>query len=66
MNFTQAACKGRTDLFFAPHNERPKARDRRTTAAIALCKTCPLAEACAEYAKANGEQFGIWGGLIFG
>lgn len=66
MDFTQATCKGRTDLFFAPHNERPNARIRRESAAIALCKVCPLASECAEYAQANNEQFGIWGGLIFG
>lgn len=64
MNFDNAACKGQTHLFFAPHNERPRARDRRVTAAVALCKTCPLATACAEYAQANKEEYGIWGGVV--
>lgn len=66
MDTTNAACKGNTHLFFAPHNERPGARERREAAAVALCKVCPIAEACAEYARANDEQHGIWGGLIFG
>lgn len=61
--FSQANCKGQTHLFFAPPAERPPARIRRTNAAIALCKTCPAAAACAAYAEAQGEQYGIWGGI---
>lgn len=27
-----------------------------------ICASCPLRQPCLEYALANGEQFGIWGG----
>jgi hypothetical protein len=29
----------------------------------AVCGRCPVRDACLEYALANGERFGIWGGL---
>lgn len=66
MNFTLAACKGQTHLFFAPHNERPNARMRRETAAVALCKVCPLINECAAYADATETEYGIWGGVARG
>lgn len=28
-----------------------------------LCERCPVRALCAEYAIANNEQFGVWGGL---
>lgn len=28
-----------------------------------LCQSCPVIELCAEYAIANDERFGIWGGM---
>lgn len=59
-------CIGKTHLFFAPHNERPNARDQRVTKAVALCKVCPVADKCLQYAQDNNEQFGIWGGVVFG
>lgn len=62
--FTKANCKGQTALFFAPHNERSAARERREAAAVALCKVCPVATDCAQYAAAIGEQQGIWGGVV--
>ena len=57
---TQAACKGLTDLFYEPHNEKKGARLRREAAARTICKTCPVAIECKEYARRNGE-YGIWG-----
>lgn len=30
--------------------------------AKAVCSSCRIREACLEYAIANNEQFGIWGG----
>lgn len=30
--------------------------------AVAICRTCPVAGFCAEYAKKNRIDFGIWGG----
>lgn len=28
-----------------------------------MCATCEVREECLEYALANDERFGIWGGL---
>ena len=28
-----------------------------------MCRGCVVREDCLEYALANGEKFGIWGGL---
>ena len=53
-------CKGKTDLFFPPRAERPQARVRREAQARLLCMTCPVAEPCRAYARANRE-YGFWG-----
>lgn len=34
-----------------------------TTEAKAVCRSCPVQHECLEEALANGEKFGIWGGL---
>jgi hypothetical protein len=31
--------------------------------AIATCRRCPVAAECLDYALANGERFGVWGGV---
>jgi WhiB family redox-sensing transcriptional regulator len=64
----KAACKGKTDLFFAPAGERREARERRERQALALCRNCPVLADCAEYAQTSNEggseNNGIWGGEI--
>lgn len=32
------------------------------SAAKAICETCPVRDACLDYAVASGERWGIWGG----
>lgn len=44
------------DLFFPE-------RGASTKEAKAVCQGCVVREECLEYALANGEKFGIWGGL---
>ena len=44
------------DLFFPE-------RGASTKEAKAVCQECTVREDCLEYALANGEKFGIWGGL---
>lgn len=44
------------DLFFPE-------RGASTKEAKAVCKGCVVREDCLEYALANSEKFGIWGGL---
>ena len=34
-----------------------------TREAKEVCRGCVVQEACLEYALANGEKFGIWGGM---
>jgi WhiB family transcriptional regulator, redox-sensing transcriptional regulator len=56
-----AACAGRTGLFFAPHAESAKQRERRETQARALCLVCPCLEPCRTWARSHRE-YGFWGG----
>jgi hypothetical protein len=32
-------------------------------AAVAICAGCPVRAECLELAHANGERFGVWGGV---
>jgi WhiB family redox-sensing transcriptional regulator len=59
MNF--ATCKGRTFLFYPHRAERPEARARREAKADKLCRSCPVAEPCREYARSHRE-YGFWAG----
>ncbi len=52
-----ANCLGQNpDLFFPE-------RGASTKEAKAVCQGCEVRGDCLEYALANGEKFGIWGGL---
>ena len=44
------------DLFFPE-------RGASTREAKEVCKGCVVRDHCLEYALANGEKFGIWGGM---
>jgi WhiB family redox-sensing transcriptional regulator len=51
-----AECAGvDPDLFFPE-------RGGDSRSAKAICATCPVQPECLEYALANGELFGCWGG----
>ena len=51
-----AACRGApADVFFPE-------RGVSTDDAKAVCRRCTVANDCLEYALANNERFGIWGG----
>ena len=53
----QANCLGvDPDLFFPE-------RGASTREAKEVCRGCVVREDCLEFALANGEKFGIWGGL---
>lgn len=60
-----AACRADPDLFFGPDGERAADHDRRVAQAQAVCVSCPIRARCLEVAKANGERFGVWGGVDF-
>ncbi len=53
----QANCLGvDPDLFFPE-------RGASTREAKEVCRGCVVKDDCLEYALANGEKFGIWGGM---
>jgi WhiB family redox-sensing transcriptional regulator len=56
-----AACRGRTNLFFGIAGERPERRARREAAARKVCESCPVRMPCRLVARANREN-GFWGG----
>lgn len=56
-----AACVGRTELFFAPAGERPEARAVREAKARSVCETCVVLEQCRDWAREHRE-YGFWGG----
>ena len=51
-----AACRGLDPDIFYPVSEDDAAE------AKAICAQCPVRQACLEYAHANRERDGIWGG----
>src|SRR5579864_6828015 len=54
---SRANCMGvDPDLFFPE-------RGASTREAKEVCRGCVVREDCLEFALANGEKFGIWGGL---
>lgn len=57
----RAACKGLTEMFFGELKEKPRIRQARERAAIAVCKTCPVMLQCRNFAREN-KELGVWGG----
>ena len=51
-----AACRGLEPEVFYPVSEE------QTEEAKAICRECPVREPCLEYALANRERDGVWGG----
>ena len=52
----KAACKGTdTELFYSEIGAR-------CASAKAVCAACPVCDTCLEFALANREMFGVWGG----
>ena len=61
-----AACRTADPaLFFGPDGERQAERQERGEKARAVCSGCPVRRRCYEQALANGERWGIWGGVDF-
>jgi WhiB family transcriptional regulator, redox-sensing transcriptional regulator len=53
---SKAACQGLDPAIFYP------ASDEDADEARAICASCPVREPCLEYALANRERDGVWGG----
>ena len=52
----KGACRGLDPAIFYPPS------DEEAGQANAICATCPVREACLEYALTNREHDGVWGG----
>jgi WhiB family transcriptional regulator, redox-sensing transcriptional regulator len=51
-----AACRGVDPEIFYP------ASDEEAAVAKAVCASCPVRQACLEFALASRERDGVWGG----
>ncbi len=61
---SQARCKGHpTEIFFAADAERGMKLRRNEWRAKQICRSCPVLEACRNYALNAPEPYGIWGAL---
>lgn len=61
---SEAACRSADpNLFFGPQHEAREIKAARETKAKAICGTCPVREACLDFAMSTNEPFGVWGGL---
>lgn len=58
----QAACIGRTELFFAESGQQAKSLNPQ---ACAICATCPVRTDCLEAALADSTTQGVWAGTTF-
>ena len=60
----RASCRGLSgDLFFNADNERGPSKRHREASAKAVCATCPVLQACLDWALRVGEPYGVWGGM---
>lgn len=56
-----AACIGKSDIFFGPSREKRIDKRLRERTAIKICNGCVSMYECRNYARKNGE-LGVWGG----
>lgn len=60
----QGACRGEnSEVFYHPDGERGRSRQLRENRAKAICRNCPVIEACRAHALECNEPFGVWGGM---
>jgi|APGre2960657404_1045060.scaffolds.fasta_scaffold41949_2 WhiB family redox-sensing transcriptional regulator len=61
-----AVCR-QTDLeLWFPDRENPAGLIRTINRARNICRSCPVQIECLDYALANNEKYGIYGGINFG
>jgi WhiB family redox-sensing transcriptional regulator len=49
------------ELFYHPPETRGSTKTRRENLAKKICAECPVKELCRDQARANREQYGVWG-----
>jgi WhiB family redox-sensing transcriptional regulator len=52
------------DIWF-PAPNAPARDAQQVTVAKAICRGCPVKDDCLKDARERGEEFGIWGGVLF-
>lgn len=60
-----AKCKSLGTKDFFGEVVRGESRKPLIARAVAVCKTCDVRKECFNFAKQNGETFGVWGGIDF-
>jgi WhiB family redox-sensing transcriptional regulator len=58
----EAACRHEDPELFFPIGETGPAL-LQIEQAKAVCRTCPVSEACLSWALESGQEAGVWGGL---
>ncbi|MFD3583650.1 WhiB family transcriptional regulator [Streptomyces sp. NPDC058683] len=62
-----ALCRGMdSSVFFSPPGEQGAEKRTRENEARAVCRRCPVIEACAWTAIRGPEPYGVWGGMSEG
>lgn len=56
----ESNCKGKTEVFYGPPDERLAARRVRELQAKQICLECKVMFQCRQYAREHGE-LGFWG-----
>jgi WhiB family transcriptional regulator, redox-sensing transcriptional regulator len=51
------------ETFFLEPLTRGKNKRDKERAALAICKTCPVKQACLNHALSIPEVYGVWGGM---
>jgi WhiB family redox-sensing transcriptional regulator len=60
-----AMCKSLGTKDFFGEIVRGESRRPLIARAVAVCQTCTVRKECFNFAKKNGEVFGVWGGVDF-
>jgi hypothetical protein len=61
----QGACIGEDPHLFDPREPRDPDANYRYSAALRICRGCPIRDACRDEAASWGDAWGIFGGLMF-
>ncbi len=59
-----APCEKTPANFFPEDIAEPDIRKLAIANALAVCASCPIKDACLEYAIESNQKFGIWGGTL--
>lgn len=61
----EALCKAKSNSIWFPPESADRKKKIDDAKAKSICKQCPVQQPCLEYAVANREYWGVWGGTTF-